>query len=87
MVLVWNSSHKYGVNVGVPQGYIFGRTFFLLCINDLYNYLIFDIAIYADDDTLCSESDLPGRVGSGLLISVQGKRTSFHLIVQLTVVT
>ena len=51
---------------------MFGCTFFLLCINDLYNYLIFDIAIYADDNTLCSESsDLPGSVGSGLLISVQ----------------
>ena len=81
MVLVGKSWDKYGVGVCVPQGYIFGRTFFLPHINDLYNYLIFDIAIYADDYTHCPESDLAASVVSALLISVLGKRTLFHLIV------
>ena len=43
------------VNAGVPQGSIFGPTLFLRYINDLPNDVIYNIAIYADDTTLCSK--------------------------------
>ena len=52
VVLVGSSSQECGVNVGVPQGYIFGCTYFLSWISGLYHYFIFDIAIYARDNTL-----------------------------------
>ena len=48
----------------------------------LFLILLFMLAII-----LCSESDLPDSEASGLLISVLGKRTLLHLIVQLTLVT
>ena len=57
MVLDGNSSQEYPVNVGVPQGSIFCPTLFLLYINDLRDDVICDIAIYADDTTLCSKCD------------------------------
>ena len=49
------SSQKYPVNAGVPQGSILGPTPFLLYINDLPDDVICNIAIYADDATLCSK--------------------------------
>ena len=55
MVLDGKSSHKYPVNAGVLQGSILGHTLFLLYISDLPDDVICDIAIYADDTTLCSE--------------------------------
>ena len=57
VVLDGKSSQEYPVNVGVPQGSILGPTLFLLYINDLPDYVICDIAIYADDTTLYSRYD------------------------------
>ena len=57
VLLDGKSSQKYPVNTGVPQGSIFGPTLFLLYINDLPDNIIYNIAIYADDNTLQSQSD------------------------------
>ena len=57
MVLDGKSSQEYPVNARVPQGSILGPTLFLLCINDLPDDVICDIAIYADDTTLSSKCD------------------------------
>ena len=62
-------------------GHIFYRELVVFIII-LFSIFLFMLAII-----LCSESDLPDSVGSGLLISVLGKRTLLHLIVQLTLVT
>ena len=55
LVLDAKPSQEYPVNPGVPQGFIFGRTFFLLYINDLSHGITCNIAIYADDTTLYSK--------------------------------
>ena len=52
VVLDGKSSQEYPVNVGVPQGSIFGPTPYLLYINDLPKDVIGNIAIFADDTTL-----------------------------------
>ena len=52
MVLDGKSSQEYPVNAGVPQGFIFGPTLFLIYINDFPDDAICNIAIYADDATL-----------------------------------
>ena len=57
MVLDGKSSQEYSINAGVPQGSILGPTLFLLYINDLLHDVVCDIAVYADDTTLCSKWD------------------------------
>ena len=57
MVLDRKSSQEYPFNAGVPQGSILGRTLFLLYINDHSDDVICNIAIYADDTTVCSKYD------------------------------
>ena len=51
------SSQEDPVIAGIPQGSSLGPTLFLLCINDLPDDIICDIAIYADDTTLYSKCD------------------------------
>ena len=55
VVLDGKSLQEYPVNAGVPQGSIFGPTFFLPFINELPDDVICNIAIYADDTTLYSK--------------------------------
>ena len=57
VVLDGKCSQEYPVNAGVPQCSILGPTLFLLCINDLPDDVICNIAIYADDTTLYSKCD------------------------------
>ena len=52
VVLDGKSSQEYQVNAGCLQGSILGPTPFLLYINDLYDNVICNIAIYADHTTL-----------------------------------
>ena len=54
VVLDGKSSQEYPVNAGVPQGSILVPALFLLCINDLPDDDVWNIAIYADDTTLYS---------------------------------
>ena len=55
VILDEKSSQEYPVNAGVPQGSILCPTLFLLCINDLPDDVICNIAIYGDDTTLYSK--------------------------------
>ena len=64
VVLDGKSSQEYSVNAGVPQGSILGPTLFLLCINDLPDDVICNIAIYADDTTLYSKCDQASDCGN-----------------------
>ena len=57
MVLDGKSSLEYPVNVRVAQGSIHCPKLFLLYINDLPDDVTCDIAIYADDTTLCFKCD------------------------------
>ena len=54
MALDGTSSQEYPVDAGVPQISIQGSrsTLFLLYLNDLPDYTICNITIYADDTTL-----------------------------------
>ena len=53
MVVDGKSSQGCPINAGIPQGSILVPTLFLLYINNLDDFIC-DIAIYADDTTLCS---------------------------------
>ena len=55
MVQKGKSSQEYPVNAEVPHGSILGPTFFLLYLDELFDDVISDIAIYADDTTLYSK--------------------------------
>ena len=57
MVLDGRCSQEYPVNAGVPQDSILSPTLFLLYINDLPDDVIRNIAIYADNTTLCCKFD------------------------------
>ena len=57
MVLYGKYSQEYPFNAEVPQGSILGSTLFLLYNSDLPDDVICDIAICADDTTLCSKFD------------------------------
>ena len=57
MYLDGKCSQENPVNAGVPQGSIFGPILFLLYINDLPDDVISNIATYADDTTVYSNSD------------------------------
>ena len=57
VVLDGKSPQEYPINAGVPQGSVLGPTLFLLYINNLPDDVICDIAIYANDTTLCSKCD------------------------------
>ena len=57
MILNGKSSQEYSINDGVTQGSILGPPPFLLYINYLPDYVICNIAIYADDTTLYSKCD------------------------------
>ena len=58
LVLGRKSSQEYPVNAGVPEGVHSWPTFFLLCINDLLDDVICNIAISSHDTTLFSKCDM-----------------------------
>ena len=58
VVLDGMSPQEHQVRTGVPQGSIIGPAHFLLYIHELPDDVICDIAIYADDTTLCYKCDL-----------------------------
>ena len=57
MVQDGKSSQKFQDNDAFPYGSVPGRTLFLLYINDLPDDFICNIAIFVDDDSLCSKCD------------------------------
>ena len=86
MVLVGRSSQNMELVLVFPKAiYLVGHIFYRELV--VFIIILFSIFLFMLAIILCSESDLPDSVGSGLLISVLGKRTLLHLIVQLTLVT
>ena len=72
VVLDGKSSQEFLVNAGVPQWSILSPTLFLLYINDLFDDVVCDITIYADNTSLYSKcnqaSDLCSNNLNWLLI-------------------
>ena len=71
VVLDGKASQKYTVNAGVFQDPILGPTLFLLYINDLYDDVIWNIAIYVDDTTLYSQCDQVSDVWQQLELAAE----------------
>ena len=57
MIFDGKSSQGYPSNAVLARGSILGPTPFLLYINDPFDEVICDIAIYADDTTFYSKCD------------------------------
>ena len=57
VVLNGHSSSSYPFNSGVPQGSVIDTTLFLIFINDLPDYILSKLAIYADNTTLYFSPD------------------------------
>ena len=58
MVFDENSLQHYTVDAGVPQVFLkVSHTVFLLDMNDLPDDVIWNIAMYPDNTTLCSKCD------------------------------
>ena len=64
-------SQVYPVNVGVLQCSNLGPALFLLCINDLPNDVICNIAIYADNTTLYPKCDQASDVWQQLEMAAE----------------
>ena len=71
MVLYGKSSQEYPVNTVVPQGFILGPTFFLLCIYELPDDVIWNIANYADDTNLYSKCDRASNLWQQLELALE----------------
>ena len=94
MVLDEKFSQGYPVNAGVPHSSILGPTLSLLCINDLSDDVICDIAIYADHTTICSKCDqafdlwqqleLAPKFESDLRDTVAGSSLSVSMLAKFT---
>ena len=74
MVLVGRSSQNMELVLVFPKAiYLVGHIFYRELV--VFIIILFSIFLFMLAIILCSESDLPDSVGSGLLISVLGKRT------------
>ena len=54
-----NPSREYPINVSAPQGFILGPAVFLLCIDNLPDYVMCNIIFYADGNTPYSTFNWP----------------------------
>ena len=86
VVLDGKSSQKYPVNAGVPEGFILDSTLFLLYINYLPDNILSVIRhLICGNNLNCLLNlnliceTLWTRVRSGLLISMLGKLSCFHM--------
>ena len=80
MVLDGKYSQEYPVNAGVPQGSILGPTLFLLCIIDLPDDVLCNIAIYADNTTLYSKCDQASNLWQQLELASELKSDLYNTV-------